>query len=338
MTPMTPTTPPDSPGNPVEPAGNLPAERAELLPAPAPAPGRTDVEALLAVYLRTLTSPETIKTYNTEIRMFASYVEGDLGVSFGDLGVEEVSRYREHLTKTYAPATAAKKLTVARRFLVFTHMGGVTGVSPEALRYFAKSPRVGEDPSYNILTEDELSRMLSSARAANYRDYVMLAVMASCGLREAEVVVVRIGDFREAGEGQVLLKIAGKGAKIRNVPASPDLWRLVQRYVSLSGRSLNSRSDAGRPLFESREGRHKPLTTRSVRHIVKKYAAGAGITKAISPHSIRHTVGTNMAVNEAPLLVIQQFLGHSDPKTTMRYIRRAEELANKAYQYNTLPI
>jgi integrase/recombinase XerD len=49
-------------------------------------------------------------------------------------------------------------------------------------------------------------------------------------------------------------------------------------------------------------------------------------------------VGTNMAVNEAPLLVIQQFLGHSDPKTTLRYIRRAEELATRAYQYNTLPL
>src|SRR3712207_7750973 len=61
------------------------------------------------------------------------------------------------------------------------------------------------------------------------------------------------------------------------------------------------------------------------------------ITKAISPHSIRHTVGTNMALNEAPLLVIQQFLGHSDPKTTLRYIRRAEEVATRAYRYNTLP-
>jgi integrase/recombinase XerD len=49
-------------------------------------------------------------------------------------------------------------------------------------------------------------------------------------------------------------------------------------------------------------------------------------------------VGTNMALNEAPLLVIQQFLGHSDPKTTLRYIRRAEELATRAYQYNTLPM
>src|SRR3712207_7745922 len=55
------------------------------------------------------------------------------------------------------------------------------------------------------------------------------------------------------------------------------------------------------------------------------------ITKAISPHSIRHTVGTNMAINEAPLLVIQQFLGHSDPKTTMRSEEHTSELQSRQY-------
>jgi site-specific recombinase XerD len=137
----------------------------------------------------------------------------------------------------------------------------------------------------------------------------------------------------------MLLRVMGKGAKLRAVPISPELWQLVQRHVLLTGRSLISHADARKPLLASREGGGgKPLTTRSVRYIVKKYANTAGITKAISPHSIRHTVGTNMAVNEAPLLIIQQFLGHSDPKTTMRYIRRAEQLANKAYTYNTLSL
>jgi site-specific recombinase XerD len=180
--------------------------------------------------------------------------------------------------------------------------------------------------------------MLSAARTSNYRDYVLLAVMGGCGLREAEVVEVKVGDFREAGDGQVLLRVRGKGDKVRNVPISPGLWRLVQRYVLLTGRSFNSHADARKPLFSSRVGKDKTLTTRSVQNIVKKYVRAAGIVKAISPHSIRHTVGTNMAVNEAPLLVIQQFLGHSDPKTTLRYIRRAEDLASRAYQYNTLPI
>ena len=271
--------------------------------------------------------------------MFVAFVGTELGRgSFGEVTAEDLSLYREHLLKTYAAATAAKKLAALRRFLTFTYMSGATGINPEALRFFGKSPKVSQDPSYNVLTGEEVSRMLAAARGRNYRDYVMLAVMAGAGLREAEVVVLKVGDFREVEDGQVFLRVLGKGSKIRNVPVSPDLWRLVQRYVLLTERSLTSHADARKPLFASREGRDKPLTTRSVRYMVKKHANAAGITKAISPHSIRHTVGTNMAINEAPLLVIQQFLGHSDPKTTLRYIRRAEELANKAYTYNTLPL
>ena len=306
-------------------------------PSPA-AQAHPDPSRLLSAYLRTLSSPATIKTYNTEIGMFLEYLRGRLGQrDLSDVTAEDLSYYREHLLGAYAPATAAKKLSALRRFLTFTYMVGATRVNPEALRFFAKSPKVMQDPSYNVLTEEELSRMLSAARTTNWRDYVLLAVMAGAGLREAEAVGLKVGDFQEVGDGQVMLRVEGKGRKVRAVPVSPDLWSLVQRHVLLSGRSLVSRSDARKPLFASREGRDKPLTTRSVRYIVKKYAEAAGITKAISPHSIRHTVGTNMAVNEAPLLVIQQFLGHSDPKTTLRYIRRAEDLANRAYTYNTLP-
>jgi site-specific recombinase XerD len=271
--------------------------------------------------------------------MFLAFLKGELSRTLGEVTAEDLSVYREHLLEKYAPATAAKKLATLRRFLTFTYMGGVTSINPEALRFFAKSPKVGQDPSYNVLTEEELGRMLNAARLRSIRDYTLLAVLAGAGLREAEVVGLKIGDFRESGGGQVLLRVRGKGDKIRAVPLSPELWQLVQRQVLLSGRSLTSHADARKPLFVSREGGGtKPLTTRAVRYIVKKYANAAGITKAISPHSIRHTVGTNMAVNQAPLLVIQQFLGHSDPKTTMRYVRRAEEIASKAYTYNTLPL
>ncbi len=307
---------------------NLPKERH---------PHLSNEERLLAVYLRTLSSPQTKKTYNTEIRAFLSYTKEEFGKRLEEITPEDISLYREHVTKRYSPATAAKKLTALRRFLTFCYMGGVSRVNPEALKFFAKSPRVRQDPSYNILTEDELSRMLSAARAENPRDYALLAVMAGCGLREAEVVELRVGDFREHADS-VLLRVRGKGDKVRNVPVSPELWGLVQRYIVSSGRSLSSQVDARKPLFPSRVGRDRPLTTRSIQNIVKKYVRKAGINKPISPHSIRHTVGTNMAMNQAPLLVIQQFLGHSDPKTTLRYIRRAEELASKAYKYNTLPL
>jgi integrase/recombinase XerD len=315
---------------------NLPQPLQDTTPAPqALIP---EAQRLVAVYLRTLTSPQTRKTYNTELTLFISFLEDEIGKGLGGLTAEDISLYREHLIGVYAAATAAKKLAVLRRFLIFTHMAGATTVNPESLRFFAKSPRVRQDPAYNVLTEEELLRMLNAARASNYRDYVMLAVMAGCGLREVEVVGLRIGDFREVAEAQVLLRVLGKGDKVRNVSISPDLWRLIQGFVFLTERSFTSHPDSRKPLFSSRVGKDKPLTTRSVQNIVKKYVRAAGITKAISPHSIRHTVGTNMAINEAPLLVIQQFLGHSDPKTTLRYIRRAEQLATRAYQYNTLPL
>ena len=315
---------------------NLPQPLDDITPTPQAL--LAEAERLVAVYLRTLSSPQTIKTYNTELTLFISFLEDEMGKGLGDLTAEDISLYREHLIGAYAAATAAKKLAVLRRFLIFTYMAGATTVNPESLRFFAKSPRVRQDPAYNVLTEEELSRMLNAARASNYRDYVMLAVMAGCGLREVEVVGLRIGDFREVAEDQVLLRVLGKGDKVRNVSISPDLWRLIQGFVFLTERSFTSHPDSRKPLFTSRVGKDKPLTTRSVQNIVKKYVRAASITKAISPHSIRHTVGTNMAINEAPLLVIQQFLGHSDPKTTLRYIRRAEQLATRAYQYNTLPL
>src|ERR671920_2515040 len=142
-----------------------------------------EAKRLVAVYLRTLTSPQTIKTYNTELTLFISFLEDKMGKGLVDLTAEDISLYREHLIGVYAAATAAKKLAVLRRFLIFTYMAGATNVNPESLRFFAKSPRVSQDPAYNVLTEDELSRMLNAARASNYRDYVMLAVMAGFGVR-----------------------------------------------------------------------------------------------------------------------------------------------------------
>src|SRR5918994_7046557 len=315
---------------------NLPQPLDDTTPSPQSL--IPEAERLVAVYLRTLSRPQTIKTYNTELSLFICFLEDEMGKGLGDLTAEDISLHREHLIGTYAAATAAKKLAVLRRFLIFTYMAGATTVNPESLRFFAKSPSVRQDPAYNVLTEDELSRMLNAARASNYRDYVMLAVMAGCGLREVEGVGLRIGDLREAAADQVMLRVLGKGDKVRNVAISPELWRLIQRFVLLTERSFTSHPDARKPLFTSRVGKDKPLTTRSVQNIVKKYVRAAGITKALPPPYIRHTVGTNMAINEAPLLVIQQFLGHSDPKTTMRYIRRADELATRAYQYNTLPL
>ena len=85
---------------------NLPEPLAQTHPAPQ----RADAYRLISVYLRTLTSPQTIKTYNTELRMFVSYLEGEIGKGLGELTAEDISLYREHLIKTYTAATAASSM------------------------------------------------------------------------------------------------------------------------------------------------------------------------------------------------------------------------------------
>ena len=227
--------------------------------------------------------------------MFVAYMEGEMGKGLGELTAEDISLYREHLIGTYAAATAAKKLAVLRRFLMFTFMAGATTVNPESLRFFAKSPRVRQDPAYNVLTEEELSRMLSAARASNYRDYVMLAVMAGCGLREAEVVGIKIGDFREAAEEQVFLRVLGKGDKVRNVPISPDLWRLVQRYVLLTERSFTSHPDSRKPLLHLQGGQgqtpHHPLRPEHSKEVRPGRRHNQGHLAPLHPPHRRHQHG-----------------------------------------------
>src|SRR3712207_1037615 len=143
----------------MNPTNNLPQSLAKGLPARF-----VNAEPLISVYLRTLTSPQTIKTYNTELHMFISYLE-EVGKGLEELSAEDISKYREHLIKTYSAATAAKKLAVLRRFLIFTYMAGVTAVNPESLRFFAKSPRVRQDPSYNVLTRSEERRVGKECRS-----------------------------------------------------------------------------------------------------------------------------------------------------------------------------
>src|ERR671912_2200979 len=101
---------------------NLPQPLDDITPSPQSL--IPEAQRLVAVYLRTLTSPQTIKTYNTELSLFISFVEGEVGKGLGELTAEDISLYREHLMGTYAAATAAKKLAVLRRFLIFTYMAG----------------------------------------------------------------------------------------------------------------------------------------------------------------------------------------------------------------------
>lgn len=283
--------------------------------------------------LRDGTSDLTKKNYREEIDRFFNYLRHPW-INLVNLG--DLLDYKESL-QDEAGATRARKLTVLRLFFSFASTFKASPIPKELLYETLKSPRVQQE-TRNILDNEDIKRILAQVDLSSpggYRDYLTLVVLLKCGLREAEITGIRLQDFQTRGEN-AYLTVTGKGNKTRTIPLAPDVWEAVQRYVQLTGRSFNSRNDQTGYLLQSRKkGR---LTGRHIQRIVKQYVEKAGINKPISPHSLRHTCGTEMALNKAPLQMIQNFLGHSSPQTTMRYVHKAEEIISDAWKYNSIPI
>jgi len=114
--------------------------------------------------------------------------------------------------------------------------------------------------------------------------------------------------------------VRGKGQKDRPIFISPEAAEWVTKY-------LDSRKDTTKPLFIRYGGRkavdttgnfHR-LTARSVQRLVAHYALAAGITKHVSPHTLRHSFATNLLMNGADLRSVQAMLGHSNISTTQIY-------------------
>ena len=297
---------------------------------------RVNYQYVKELFLKTLDSDNTKVTYSSEIDIFFAKI-GTPYIS--DITIQELAYYREQLLKTYLPATSAKKLSVLRKFFTFCYLAKLSKISPDALKYFAKSPRVRQDSSYEILTKREVKLILSSVdkdTSIGYRDYVILCSLIKLALREAELIDIELKEFSQVNDELTMLTVTGKGNKKRTIPVSPDLWEILKDFIAKTNRSFSSRKDRETYLFVSRK--KGKLTTRGIRHLVKRYVDRAGIVKPISAHSFRHSALTDMALNKAPLLVIQGFAGHQDPKTTLRYLRKAKEITSEAHKYNSIPL
>ncbi len=146
------------------------------------------------------------------------------------------------------------------------------------------------------------------------RDKAMLEMLFSTGLRVAELVhVKRVEMNPKKGE----LTVRGKGGKVRLVFMSDVACEWLQKY-------LDKRPDLSPYLFARHDRRSNnaadvPLTPRSVQRMVEHYARAAGITKRITPHTLRHSLATDLLKNGADIRAVQAILGHSSITTTQIY-------------------
>ena len=172
----------------------------------------------------------------------------------------------------------------------------------------------------DFLTEQEVGRLLNSFSTRDkdpleFRNRVILELLYSSGLRasEAATLPLRAIDFEEE-----VLRVEGKGAKVRIVPVGKPALRLLRKYVTEIRPELAGENGAGMSaLFLSVRGR--PLDRERVWQVVKLAAERSGITKNIYPHILRHSFASHLLSNGADLRAIQEMLGHSDISTTEIY-------------------
>lgn len=169
-------------------------------------------------------------------------------------------------------------------------------------------------PSFLDFKEvDELLKAPDVSTHLGFRDQVMLETMYSSGIRVSELVSIRLNDI-DMKRG--IFKVTGKGSKERLVPFYESLREKMESYLAVRKEYFVKESDNGY-LFLSRTG--KKLDREYFWMIVKKYCEKIGITKHVSPHTLRHSFATHMLTNGADLRTIQLFLGHSDLSTTEIY-------------------
>jgi len=148
---------------------------------------------------------------------------------------------------------------------------------------------------------------------------LLLELLYDCGLRVSELVGLRLDQLDlEAW----LLRVRGKGGRERLVPFGEEARDLILRYLE-EGRTRTRRAVAAVCLFPGGRGRH--LTRQRAWQIVKRHLHGAGIARAVSPHTLRHSFATHLLDNGADLRAVQLLLGHADISTTQIYTHLSQE-------------
>lgn len=226
-----------------------------------------------------------------------------------------LNRYKNDNDIELSPITQNYHLIALRNFLKYCAKRDINTLAPDKIELPKTKRR-----QISFLTAEETELLLNTVdtnSATGLRDRAILELLFSSGLRVSELTNLDRSHINlERGE----FMVRGKGQKDRPVFISPEATEWLAQYLA-------TRLDISTPLFirysgskECRdEGESFRLTPRSVQRIVSRYAKLAGITKHVSPHTLRHAFATDLLMNGADLRSVQGMLGHSNISTTQIY-------------------
>src|SRR3954453_2507950 len=234
-------------------------------------------------------------------------------------------RYAASLSeRRSAPATVARKLAALRAFFATLREHGEIAANPADLLSAPK--RAQQLPA--VLAPEAVSALLDRIPASTpleLRDRALFEIAYASGLRAAELVSL---DLTSVDFDAEELRVEGKGAKTRFVPAGEPALRAVARYLERARGAL-ARGDGENALFLSKSGRR--LSTSDVRRRLSVLARHAAAQGAVHPHALRHSFATHLLEGGADLRTIQELLGHASISTTQTYTRVESARLKSAY-------
>ena len=218
----------------------------------------------------------------------------------------------------WPPRTIARRLSALRRFYQHLEREGRISNNPCDR---VDAPRLGR-PLPDVLTEQEVERLLAAPNletASGLRDRAMLEVLYATGLRVSELVGLRP---EQVNLVQGVLRVVGKGGKERLVPLGEPAVDWLERFLR-EGRADILGVKRTSALFPTSRG--SAMTRQAFWYLVKRYSVRAGISRDVSPHTLRHAFATHLLDHGADLRVVQMLLGHRDISTTQIYTHIARE-------------
>ena len=269
-------------------------------------------------------SPKTVETYKKALRQFFNYL-GLHGIRQPQR--EDVLAFRDDLKASgLKPTTVQNYITATRIFFKWTAQ---EGLYPNIAEH-VKGAKLDKNHKKDYLTSRQAKEVLANIKTdteEGLRNYAILSLMVTGGLRTIEVSRADVGDLRTVGENTVLF-VQGKGReeKTEYIKISAPVEKAIRTY--LKARDLTTEEQ---PLFTStsNNSRGKRITTRTVSSIVKTALKNAGYDSArLTAHSLRHTAITLALLAGREITEVQQFARHANLNTTMIYNHALDQAKN----------
>jgi integrase/recombinase XerC len=276
-------------------------------------------------------SENTISNYLRDIKDFESFIKREeLAGSLLDITRERLGRhYLSYLDeKNYARKTIARHISSLRTFYDFLIKEKEIDINIFTNLDIPKIPK----KLPKLIQDDEIELLFKSIdryKPLGFRNYLLLDLLFSCGLRASELIDMSIKDIQLERE-QIL--IHGKGSKDRYVPLHQKLIDDIKHYLTYIRPLLLSKGpDTFEPhVFINYKG--TPLTVRGLQIILKKIISDSGETYKIHPHMLRHAFATTLLNHGADLRVVQELLGHAHLKSTQIYTHVSSETLKEKYK------